>query len=71
MRRGRLPSGIGWWAFTCPLGAYTAATLALARAWGSGLLEGLAVVLFVALVGFWPVVTAGTIAARTGTVWSR
>ena len=72
LRRGRLPFGIGWWAFTFPLGAYTAATLALARAWGSGLLEGLAVVLFVALVGFWLVVTAGTMGAlRTGTAWSR
>ena len=72
LRRGRLPFGIGWWAFTFPLGAYTAATLALARVWGSGLLEGLAVLLFVALVAFWLVVTAGTMGAlRTGTAWSR
>ena len=72
MRRGRLPFGIGWWAFTFPLGAYAASTLAIARAWDSPLLEGLAVVLFVALVSFWLVVTAGTLRAlRSGTAWVR
>ncbi len=72
LRRGRLPFGIGWWAFTFPLGAYTASTLALARGWGSGLLEGMAVVLFIALVVFWLVVTAGTLRAlRAGTAWAR
>ncbi len=72
VRRGHLPFGIGWWAFTFPLGAYAASTLALARAWNSPLLEGLAVVLFVALVLFWLVVTAGTLRAlRSGTAWVR
>ncbi len=72
LRRGRLPFGIGWWAFTFPLGAYTAATLALARAWDSALLEGAAVLLLIALVVFWLVVTAGTLRAlRAGTAWSR
>ena len=72
LRRGRLPFGIGWWAFTFPLGAYTAATLALARAWDSALLEGAAVLLLVALAAFWLVVTAGTLRAlRTGTAWAR
>ncbi len=72
LRRGRLPFGIGWWAFTFPLGAYTAATLALARALGSAPLEGAAVLLFIALVAFWLVVTAGTLRAlRTGTAWAR
>lgn len=72
LRRGRLPFGIGWWAFTFPLGAYAAATLALARAWDSALLEGAAVLLLIALIAFWLVVTAGTLRAlRTGTAWVR
>ena len=72
LRRGRLPFGIGWWAFTFPLGAFTAATLAIARAWDSSLLEGAAVLLFIALVVFWLVVTAGTLLAlRTGIAWAR
>ncbi len=72
LRRGGLPFGIGWWAFTFPLGAYTASTLALARAWGSSVLEGIAVLLFLVLAAFWLVVTAGTLRAmRTGEAWRR
>jgi tellurite resistance protein TehA-like permease len=72
LRRGRLPYGLGWWAFTFPLGAYTASTLALARAWHAGALEALAAILFVALVAFWLVVAAGTVrAVRSGEVWRR
>jgi C4-dicarboxylate transporter/malic acid transport protein len=72
LRRGGLPFGIGWWAFTFPLGAYTASTLALARAWDSGPLEAAAMVLFVALVVFWLLVTFGTVRAlRSGAAWVR
>ncbi len=72
LRRGRLPYGLGWWAFTFPLGAYTAATLALARSWHAGWLEAFAVVLFVVLALFWLAVTAGTLGAvRSGTIWER
>ena len=72
LRRGRLPYGLGWWAFTFPLGAYTASTLALARAWHAGALEALAVVLFVGLVAFWVVVATGTLrAVRSGAAWRR
>ena len=72
LRRGRLPYGLGWWAFTFPLGAFTASTLALARAWHSGSLETLAGVLFVVLCLFWVVVAAGTLGAlRSGAVWRR
>ena len=72
LRRGRLPYGLGWWAFTFPLGAYAASTLALARAWHAGALEALAAVLFIGLVGFWVVVAAGTLrAVRSGDVWRR
>jgi C4-dicarboxylate transporter/malic acid transport protein len=72
LRRGRLPYGLGWWAFTFPLGAYAASTLALARGWHTGALEVLAVILFLGLVGFWVVVAAGTLrAVRSGDAWRR
>ena len=72
LRRGRLPYGLGWWAFTFPLGAYTASTLALARGWHAGLIEALAAILFAALVAFWVVVAAGTLrAVRSGDAWRR
>jgi len=72
LRRGRLPYGIGWWAFTFPLGAYTASTLALARAWHAGALEAFAAILFVGLVAFWAVVALGTgRAVRSGAIWRR
>ena len=70
--RGPLPYGLGWWAFTFPLGAYTASTLALGRAWHAGALEALATILFLVLVAFWLVVTASTLAAvRSGAIWRR
>jgi len=71
-RTGPLPYGVGWWAFTFPLGAYTVATLALASAWNVATLGVLGAVLFVGLVGFWLVVTANTLRhIRTGGVWRR
>ncbi len=72
LRRGRLPFGIGWWAFTFPLGAYAASTVGIARAWRSDVLEGFAAVLFLLLVAFWIVVSAGTLRAlRSGAAWAR
>ena len=72
LREGPLPYGLGWWGFTFPIGAYTVATLSIARAWQSGWLEGFAVVLFVALAAFWAIVTARTLwAVFTGEVWRR
>lgn len=72
LREGPLPYGLGWWGFTFPIGAYTVATLSVARAWQSGWLEGFAVVLFVALAGFWVVVAARTLwAVFTGEAWQR
>ncbi len=72
LRAGRLPYSVGWWAFTFPLGAYAAATLALARAWQSSFLEGFAAVLFVSLAVFWVVVSLGTLrAVRSGAAWMR
>jgi C4-dicarboxylate transporter/malic acid transport protein len=70
LRRGPLPFGLGWWGFTFPLGAFTAATLALAQGWGSSVLKYLGAGLFVVLVGFWLVVAGRTAwAVRTGEAW--
>ncbi len=72
LRRGPIPFGLGWWAFTFPLGAYTASTLVIARAWHAGVLEMLASILFVGLVMFWALVAARTLAAvRSGDAWRR
>ena len=72
LRAGPLPFHLGWWAFTFPLGAYTVATVTLARTWQAPGLEGVAVLLYLTLVGFWVVVTARTLTAtRTGRIWQR
>ena len=72
LRRGPLPYGLGWWAFTFPLGALTASTLALARGWHAGALEAIGVILFVALLVAWVIVSGGTLGAvRSGAAWRR
>ncbi len=72
LRRGEFPYGLGWWGFTFPLGAYAASTLALARSWHLGFLEATSVALFVLLLGFWLVVSLGTLrAVASGEVWRR
>ena len=72
LRTSGLPYGIGWWAFTFPLGAYTVDTLTLARAWKVGALEGFGLLLFILLAAFWLVVTVRTlIGVRTGEAWRR
>ena len=72
LHRGRLPYGVGLWAFTFPLGAYTVATLQLARSWPSHPLEWAAAALLLLLAGFWVTVTTGTLnAIRTGQAWQR
>jgi C4-dicarboxylate transporter/malic acid transport protein len=68
---GPLPYGMGWWAFTFPLGAFTMATLTLARAWRLGSVEDLAVALVVLLVLLWLMVALRTLwATATGEVWA-
>ena len=47
--------GVGWWAFTFPLGACTVSTLA--GIWRVGLIESAGAGLFVLLAGFWLVVS--------------
>lgn len=62
---------LGWWAFVFPLGAYTVASATIARAWHSPILEGVAVLLYLALVCAWLIVTAKTVAnLRSGRIWS-
>lgn len=71
-RAGRLPYGVGWWAFTFPLGAYTTLTLALSRAWHLGAVEVLGATLALLLASFWLVVTTYTLVhMRTGLAWRR
>jgi tellurite resistance protein TehA-like permease len=72
MRRSRLPYGLGWWAFTFPLGAFTASTLVLGRWWHAGAIQNLAAVLFLALVFAWGIVSVRTLrAVRSGAAWRR
>ena len=72
LRSGGLPYGIGWWAFTFPVGAYTVDTLTLARVWKVDVLEWLGALLFLLLTAFWLLVTVRTIVGvRTGEVWRR
>ena len=63
LRHGPLPYGLGWWAFTFPLGAFTVATLTLARAWHLTVLEWAGAALFILLAAFWLTVTARTLRA--------
>jgi C4-dicarboxylate transporter/malic acid transport protein len=72
LRQGRLPFGVGLWAFTFPLGAYTAATLQLARSWPTHPLEWGAAALLLLLATFWVAVATSTLnAIRTGAAWQR
>lgn len=70
LRTGPLPYGLGWWGFTFPLGAYTVATLALAKAWDLTGLDWAGAGLFVLLGLFWLLVAGRTTwALRTGEAW--
>ena len=72
LHAGGLPYGIGWWAFTFPLGAYTVDTLTLARVWKVDAMEWIGALLFLLLAVFWLVVTTRTlIGVRTGEAWQR
>lgn len=72
LRAGGLAFHLGWWAFTFPLGAFTVATLGIARAWQTPALDAVAAVLYVALVVVWAVVGVRTVAGMlSGQVWRR
>ncbi len=69
---GRLPFSSSWWGFTFPLAAWTIGSIALARAWDSGLLTALSWVSLAALVTLWLYVAARTLAGvRAGTIWAH
>ncbi len=71
-RNGGVPFSLGWWAFTFPLGAFTVATMTLARLWDSGVVDALSVALYAGLVGFWLIVARGTLkGVRSGAIWAR
>lgn len=72
LRRGSIPYGVGWWAFTFPLGALTLATSSLADAWKLPIVSDIALGLLVGLVVLWLIVTAGTTGSvATGHAWAR
>ena len=72
VRAGGLTFHLGWWAFTFPLGAFTVATLTIARAWQTPALEAVAAVLYLGLLGFWVVVGIRTVRGMiTGHIWQR
>jgi C4-dicarboxylate transporter/malic acid transport protein len=58
--RTSLPFNMGWWAFTFPLGVYTAATFALGRELQAPQFTTLAAAFVVLLAAFWVTVTART-----------
>jgi len=60
LRQG-MKFNLGWWGFTFPLGVYSVATLALARATNLDFLFAIGGVLVAVLVGFWVVVTVRTL----------
>lgn len=70
--RGGVPYGLGWWAFTFPLGALTLATVSLATAWTLPVVGDIGLGLLAGLVVLWIIVTAGTVrAVARGTAWTR
>ena len=72
MRAGGLTFHLGWWAFTFPLGAFTVATLTIARAWQAPALDTVAALLYLGLLLFWVVVGARTVRGLlTGHIWQR
>ena len=72
LRRGPVPYTPAWWAWTFPLGALTALTLALGRLWDSVGVTVLGTTLLVGTLGVWLLVATRTVqAVRAGTAWER
>jgi C4-dicarboxylate transporter/malic acid transport protein len=63
LREG-LPFNLSWWSFVFPLGTLVTATNGLAVRTGSTVLEVIAAILLVALVGAWLTVAAATVQAH-------
>jgi len=72
LRRGGVPYGVGWWAFTFPLGALKLATSSLANAWKLSIVSGIALGMLVGLVVLWLIVAARSIGfVTTRGTWVR
>ncbi len=70
LAQGPLPYGLGWWAFTFPVGAFSMATLTLGSAWRLGAVTDLGVGLVALMLVLWLVVAGRTLwATATGDVW--
>jgi C4-dicarboxylate transporter/malic acid transport protein len=68
---GPLPYGLGWWAFTFPIGAFSMATLTLGRAWQISYVDYLSVALVALLIVLWLMVAIRTVwATATGEAWA-
>jgi C4-dicarboxylate transporter/malic acid transport protein len=71
-RRGPIPWTPAWWAWTFPLGALTALTLALGRVWDSTGVTVIGLALLLATLAVWAAVSVRTLqAVRTGAAWER
>lgn len=74
LQRGytKLPFSLSWWGFTFPLAAWTIATIAIARAWDSGLLMGIGWAATGTLTVLWAYVAARTLlGVRSGSIWDH
>ncbi|MCV2395674.1 hypothetical protein OEB99_15270 [Actinotalea sp. M2MS4P-6] len=72
LRTGPVPFHIGWWGFVFPLGAFTVATITLARVWQLPAVDGFGALLYLGLVAAWVVAATRTVASiRSGQVWRR
>ena len=60
LREG-LPINMGWWGFTCPIGVYAVATLALGQQTDMAWFTTIGGMLVVALAGFWVLVSTRTL----------
>lgn len=63
IKRGGIPYGVGWWAFTFPLGALTLATASLSVGWSLSVVAYVALGLFAGLIVLWILVTFATLAS--------
>lgn len=72
LRTGSVPFHLGWWGLVFPLGAFTVATLTLARAWSMPAVDAFGALLYLGLLTAWAVAATRTIASmRSGQIWRR
>ncbi len=59
-RKTTIPYGLGWWAYTFPLGAYTISTILLYKTFGVSVFQWIAYLLYVTLIYFFLTVVLNT-----------